>query len=626
MPIDTYTLSASERLLRYEPTDGRVSCVVDRWKLFPSSLRILFASGKVVSQTANRTIVEYEVGSHQSVVSILSHEVVEFRSQAVAEIKRLNECLVVCRKVVQRIGVTGAINSSQVLGIYPDGVATRRSRGDVENQILLLETLCLSLQRVLRGEDSSIRVALGEQPCFVRWGIENSPMEKVGIRIIPPSRMAGPSIPEKIDVLPTPLEKEEIDAEVKVPKEKPSHKPSPDEQSEIEEPFVIEPEDVEVFAVEESEVDETEQFDEIVLIEDDFPYVLQLNPVDLDEPVVEDDVVLPAKVPTWIEEVLGLEWLHCCLGAILALIFITLVVSLLFLWPWDSQPSGGTSEATSHDGDPRNSTTAPTSVASPVLGSEAIALPTAAVVGPSNSQRISPVSPPSTGNPQTATPPSGPTAPATSSRIDPAQPDKDWKQVLVATKKSSIVFIATHDGSGSGFFISAEGLVVTNAHVVGTERHVMIFLDGLTRAYKGEVKKTLGDGDGRGIDLALIQVLDSNGAPLRQREFLRRGTPQIGEDVIALGFPWSPGDQERTEKPTITMTEGSLSREVMKHDIQHWDHSARLLPGNSGGPLLDRQGRVVAINVAYAMGGNYTREIPVFLAIDAKYIDQLIRP
>ena len=323
----------------------------------------------------------------------------------------------------------------------------------------------------------------------------------------------------------------------------------------------------------------------------------------------------------------------------MALIFITIVVFVLYRYmpPEEvvpssensgvhQQPSGGTSDATSRNVDPKNQATLPIIVVRPGPGGGAvIAPPTPAAVGPSNPQRVSPVSPPATRNPQTATPPSGPTAPATSPRVGSSPPDQDWKQNLVASKKSSLVLIATHDGRGSGFFISADGLVVTNAHVVGTERYVTVFLDGLSAEYKGEVKKKLGDGDGNGIDLALIQVLDKRGAPLRRRDFLKRGIPQIGQDVIALGFPWSPGDQEGTES-LLTMTEGSLSRKVIEHEIQHWDHSARLLPGNSGGPLIDRSGLVVGINVAYAMGGARLDDIPVFLAIDAKYIDQLIRP
>ncbi len=645
MQNDTYILSASERLLHFEPTDGRVSCVVDRWKLFPSSLCILFASGKVVSQTADRTIVEYECGSHQSVVSIMNDEVVEFRSQTVAEIKRLIECLVVCKKVVQRVGVTSTINSSQVVGIYPDGLATRRSRGDVENQILLLETLCVSLQRALRGEDSSIRVALGDRPRFVRWGIENSPVEKVGIRIVLPAKMAAPSIPQKIDVLPKPPATKETAAEVKVPKETAPHKPRPNDKPKIEpvpevEKGFIEEDltlDMEESGIDKKDIEFSEPRSVDVPILDSAPYTY-LQPIQTSgKQVVDDGVDQPPKEPTWLEGVTGLEWLNCCLGAVLALIFITIVVYVLYwLMPREEvvpssensgvhqQPSGGTSDTTSRNVELQSQATLPIGVVPPVPnGGAVIAPPNPSFVGPSNPQRVSPVSPPPTRNPQTATPLSGPTAPATSPRVGSSPPDQDWKQTLVASKKSSLVLIAIHDGKGSGFFISADGLVVTNAHVVGTERHVNVFLDGLSAEYKGEVKEKLGDGDGNGIDLVLIQFLDSSGAPLRRRDLLQRGIPQIGKDVIALQFPWTLGDQEGTES-LLTMTEGPLSRKVIEHEIQHWDHSARLLLGNSGGPLIDRRGLVVEINVAYAIGGSVD-DIPVILAIDAKYIDQLIR-
>ena len=431
-------------------------------------------------------------------------------------------------------------------------------------------------------------------------------------------------------------------AEVKVPKETAPHKPRPNDKQkiepvpEVENGFIEEDltPDMEGSGIDTTYIEITKPRSVDVLKIYEGPYTWEQVRGD-----GGDGVDQPPKEPTRLEGVSGLEWLNCCLGAVLALIFITIVVFVLYwLMPPEEvvpssensgvhqQPSGGTSDATSRNVDPKNQATLPIIVVPPGPGGGAvIAPPTPAVVGPSNPQLVSPVSPPATRNPQTATPPSGPTAPATSPRVGSSPPDQDWKQNLVASKKSSLVLITTHDGSGSGFFISADGLVVTNAHVVGTERHVKVFLDGLSAEYKGEVKKKLGDGDGNGIDLALIQVLDKRGAPLRRRDFLKRGIPQIGQDVIALGFPWSPGDQEGTES-LLTMTEGSLSRQVMEHEIQHWDHSARLLPGNSGGPLIDRRGLVVGINVAYAMGGERLDDIPVFLAIDAKYIDQLIRP
>ena len=479
-------------------------------------------------------------------------------------------------------------------------------------------------------------------------------MEKVGIRIVPPAKTADPSNPQKIDVLPKPPATKETAAEVKVPKETAPHKPRPNDNQKIDPVPEVEKGSIEEDLTSDMEgsgidttyieIAEPRSGDVLILHSalDSAPYTY-LQPIEIIGEQVggdgDDGGDQPPKEPTRLEGVSGLEWLNCCLGAVLALIFITIVVFVLY-WLMNQkevvassensgvhqQPSGGTSDATSRNVDPKNQATLPIIVVPPgPVGGAVIAPPTPAAVGPSNPQRVSPVSPPATRNPQTATPPSGPTAPATSPRVGSSPPDQDWKQNLVASKKSSLVLIATHDGRGSGFFISADGLVVTNAHVVGTERYVTVFLDGLSAEYKGEVKKKLGDGDGNGIDLALIQVLDKRGAPLRRRDFLKRGIPQIGQDVIALGFPWSPGDQEGTES-LLTMTEGSLSRQVMEHEIQHWDHSARLLPGNSGGPLIDRRGLVVGINVAYAMGGARLDDIPVFLAIDAKYIDQLIRP
>ena len=153
---------------------------------------------------------------------------------------------------------------------------------------------------------------------------------------------------------------------------------------------------------------------------------------------------------------------------------------------------------------------------------------------------------------------------------------------VVETVSRSVVQIDADAGHGSGFIIDKSGLVVTNAHVVGKASQVRLWLlNG--RGYNGEVLGV----DSR-ADLAVVQILGEN-----QFEALRLGTPQethLGEDVIALGFPFAEvGDN-------ITITRGVLSSTRSVDGVKLLQTDAAINPGNSGGPLINMSGDVIGVN------------------------------
>lgn len=153
------------------------------------------------------------------------------------------------------------------------------------------------------------------------------------------------------------------------------------------------------------------------------------------------------------------------------------------------------------------------------------------------------------------------------------------QQALFEAVAPSVVFIRRGASFGSGFFVSEDGLVLTNAHVVGDAQSVDVVLsDG--RRFTGKVREK---GDQK-IDLALVQVPVKGVRPL---ELDALSEIRIGSFVASVGHG---------EGAIWTFNAGMISnihpvgseRPVLQTQIP-------LNPGNSGGPLVNRQGRVVGI-------------------------------
>mgnify|MGYP006274419151 FL=1 len=141
-------------------------------------------------------------------------------------------------------------------------------------------------------------------------------------------------------------------------------------------------------------------------------------------------------------------------------------------------------------------------------------------------------------------------------------------------------------GLGSGFIISADGLVVTNAHVVGDAGEVEVQLNGDDRTYAATV---------RGVDpltdLALLE-LDADG-PLPYVEFGDSDAVEVGDRVVAIGNPFGLGG---------TVTSGIVSALGRRIGAGPYDDflqiDAPINRGNSGGPTFDLDGDVVGVNTA----------------------------
>jgi serine protease Do len=156
----------------------------------------------------------------------------------------------------------------------------------------------------------------------------------------------------------------------------------------------------------------------------------------------------------------------------------------------------------------------------------------------------------------------------------------------VGTAARSVVIVETTDGHGSGCVISADGYIITNAHVVGQEEEVKVLLaDGVQS--KGRVMRVNPE-----MDLALIKI-ESDG--LTAFQLPSAGLADIGADVFAIG---TPADKELGQ----TVTKGIISarRKIEGHSFLQTDVSIN--SGNSGGALVTRSGQLLGIVNAKLVG------------------------
>ena len=174
------------------------------------------------------------------------------------------------------------------------------------------------------------------------------------------------------------------------------------------------------------------------------------------------------------------------------------------------------------------------------------------------------------------------------------QPDTD-EQGNVKTERTKI-------GGGTGFIVTADGLIVTNRHVVSDSEadYTVILNDGTE--YKAEtiIPDNLND-------IAILRIQKDDGKPVDGLSAITLGDSdklQVGQRVIAIGNALA--EYENTVTTGIisakgrSITAGSVqSTETLMNLIQT---DAAINSGNSGGPLVNIQGEVIGINTAIAAG------------------------
>ncbi|HKR89740.1 MAG TPA: Do family serine endopeptidase [Phenylobacterium sp.] len=170
--------------------------------------------------------------------------------------------------------------------------------------------------------------------------------------------------------------------------------------------------------------------------------------------------------------------------------------------------------------------------------------------------------------------------------------------------------LPTQQSAGSGFFISPDGYIVTNNHVVENAETIKVVLKD-----ESELEGVVVGRD-EATDLAVIKVKGGKG-PFPYVNFENAARPRVGDWVIAVGNPFGLGG---------TATAGIISawgRDIGETFVDYIQIDAPINRGNSGGPTFDIYGRVIGVNTAIfsPSGGS----VGIGFAIPADVADQVTK-
>ena len=188
-----------------------------------------------------------------------------------------------------------------------------------------------------------------------------------------------------------------------------------------------------------------------------------------------------------------------------------------------------------------------------------------------------------------------------------ASPARDVSS-LVKQIGEAVVQVRTPEGLGSGFFINADGYLITNFHVIEGETEISVEVyhqkDGqLDRETYKQVKIIAIN---KFHDLALLKIEDKNAPKFKFVTLGNSDALSVGDAVFAIG---SPLGLERT------VTQGIVSTKTRQLEGNlYLQTSTQINPGNSGGPLFNLAGEVVGVtNMKITFGEGLAFAIPVEL-------------
>ncbi|WP_018626813.1 trypsin-like peptidase domain-containing protein [Niabella aurantiaca] len=176
-------------------------------------------------------------------------------------------------------------------------------------------------------------------------------------------------------------------------------------------------------------------------------------------------------------------------------------------------------------------------------------------------------------------------------------------QEIINKYQQAIIQIATQTGTGTGFYLKAYDLIVTNNHVVNNTPEVTIqgklFEKQLSRVFYTDTKH----------DLAFLQP--PSGVDLPEVNIGHYDAMKDGDNVIAIGHPYNL---------SYSATQGVISKvDRIREGLKYIQVDAAINPGNSGGPLVDYVGDVIGVNSFIIKGGDN-----LGFALPASYLQEAI--
>jgi len=189
---------------------------------------------------------------------------------------------------------------------------------------------------------------------------------------------------------------------------------------------------------------------------------------------------------------------------------------------------------------------------------------------------------------------------------------------IYAAASPAVTSIRTNVGEGTGFLVDrGRGMLVTNAHVVGTATHVLVRFGQDGDAIDGDVL-----GVDPSSDLAVVSI-DPERVPRGTKElrFADSRAVEVGDLVVAIGNPFG---LDRTATEGIV---SGLGRSIQSpngfaiDDVIQTD--APINPGNSGGPLLDDAAHVIGVNSQIATAG-VAGNIGIGFAVPSNTVRQIV--
>ena len=211
-----------------------------------------------------------------------------------------------------------------------------------------------------------------------------------------------------------------------------------------------------------------------------------------------------------------------------------------------------------------------------------------------------------------------PPLPAVASNPLPKKGSASPAGAVYAAASPAVVSVKTDVGSGTGFLISNDGKLVTNAHVVGSASRLVVKFgsrgDSLDAAVVG---KDVSD------DLAVLSI-DQNAVPagVKPLQFADSRSVKIGDPAIAIGNPFG---LDRTATEGIISAVGRHIQAPNGFEIDNVIQTdAPINPGNSGGPLLDSSAHVIGVNSQIATGGGGNGNVGIGFAIPSNTVRQVV--